>query len=279
MLDMSLTRDVYNTVIDDIAKERAAIPRIPSHVVMIDRCARDENKSVNDLVRLIEGEPSLIARIMQVANSPFYGAINKAVNIKLAVSRLGMRMTRNIVMALAVRDAFRSPNIFINKRLHELWEESVEVAAISAVLAKKLHVDADTALLGGMIQHVGSLAVAGYCLTHGKQTPENYPMYMDSIAPMLNCPLGSAVLKEWKFPTELIEVVEKQCDPNSIGNIQPVDLVIVANKYVRLKCKEISEEEFNSNLSVKKLGMSFDLIVNWIDEYNEMVEDIKQPFK
>jgi HD-like signal output (HDOD) protein len=279
-MNTTLMNKVFNTVLTDIEADRAAIPRIPSHVIMIDRCVRDENKSMKDLARLIEGEPSLSARVLQVANSPFYGSVTKVNTLQNAISRLGMLMVRNIVMALSVRDVFKSPNTYINDKLHGLWIDSVEVAATATILARKLRKDVDVVMLGGIIHNVGYLAVVGYWFTHGQRAGEDQNALFEQIAPMLNCSLGGTVLTEWKFPIELTDIAQKHCDPTSVDpvNVHPVDMIIIAKEFLRVQRGELTDVQFNDMVSTNKVNLTYQQMQEFLTESKELCDDIKHQF-
>ena len=272
--------NVYDVVMNDIANDRASFPRVPSHVIQIDRLVRDESKSMKDLARLIEAEPSLTARIMQIANSSFYSSINKTNTLQGAIARLGMKMVRNVIMALAIRDVFKSPDAYINNYLGVLWKRSVETAAFATVLAKRNRGDIDVATIGGILHDIGSLAVVGYWFAHGKKQNENKELLCSVVAPFLSCSLGNAVLTEWNFPSELVDVIQKQCDHDSVDPVElnAVDFVIASKCYFQVGASIMTIEEFNLIPSVVKLQMNYDSMTELLNEVKDLCNEFSQPF-
>lgn len=277
---LSQTNVVYDTIMRDLKDGKVSFPRIPSHVVRIDKLIRDEDKSIKDLSRLIECEPSLAIRILQVANSSFYGSISKVNSIQQAVSRLGMTATRNVVIALAIRDVFRSPDMFINSHLNALWERSIDVASLSVILARRVKLDVDVAIISGMLHDIGTLAVVGYWFNHGVKSVENKEDLMNKVAPFLSCPLGHAVLTAWNFPDDLIDVVSKQCDHNDVhvSEVQPIDLVITAKAYINVVADKISTDEFNNIKSVVKMKITYDDVMEMMEDFAEIRKEFFQTF-
>ena len=274
-MDSHILNVVYATIIDEINTNKASIPRIPSHTVMIDRIFRDDNSSLSDLARVIEAEPSLALRLIQVANSAFYGSVSTIKTTRNALTRIGMKAARNMALALAVRDTFRSTDDYVNVVLNNVWTDSIDVAIISAVLAKKFKMDIDEAFLSGIIHQVGFLAVAGYWLVHGQHNGTNKVHLFETIAPLLTCSLGSYVLMHWKFPVELNTSVHSHCDPFGVENetLTIADLVIVAKEY----CKHHSTT-FDVTPSVMKCGLTYAEMKEMASEFTEYGTEIRSVF-
>lgn len=274
-MDTNILNTVYTSVIDDINNNKASIPRIPSHTFMIDRVFRDDDSSLSDLARVIDAEPSLALRLIQVSNSAFYGSVSTIKTTRNALTRIGMKAARNMALALAVRDTFRSKDEYVNAVLTKLWNDSVDVATVAAVLAKKFKMDIDEAFLSGIIHQVGFLAVAGYWMVHGQHNGTDKVHLFETIAPLLTCSLGSYVLMHWKFPVELNDSVRSHCDPFGVESeaLTIADLVIVAKEYCRHHAVT-----FDVTPSVMKCGLTYAEMREMDAEFAEYGAEVKSVF-
>lgn len=274
-MDMTAVNLVYATIIDDINNNKASIPRIPVHTFIIDQVFRDDTSSLSDLARVIDVEPSLAIRLIQVSNSAFYGSFSTITTTRNALTRIGMKAARNMTLALAVRDTFSSKDEYVNGVLMKLWNDSVDVATVAAVLAKKLKMDIDEAFLSGIIHQVGFLAIAGYWMVHGQNNGTNKVNLFESVAPLLTCSLGSYVLMHWKFPAELNESTRSHCDPYGVSGDEKTitDLVIVAKEYIRGL-----SATFNDTPSVIKCGLTYDEMKEMDEEFREYGAEVRSVF-
>jgi len=80
---------------------------LPDVALKVRAAVQDSNADMNLIARLIQAESSLAARIVRGANSPVYRGQSTITNLRVAVSRLGIKVTRDSVMSFSttcVRD-------------------------------------------------------------------------------------------------------------------------------------------------------------------------------
>ena len=141
------------------------LPAFPDVVRRLQVALADPRTSTRDLVTIIESEPVLSARLLQMANSAAMNAAgNSATSIKIAVSRLGFNLVRLTAVSHAMRQMERIETLApIRKELGDIWRASNEVAAICYVVAKRAFGrQPDEAMLAGLLHGIGGL----YILTH-----------------------------------------------------------------------------------------------------------------
>ena len=119
---------------------------------------------------MVSAEPSLVVRLLQLANS---AALNpsgrRLTELRAAITRIGFNMARSATIAFAMSQLRRADASRARKPFNELWRTSTQVAAVSFVVAKRLtKVNAELALLAGMLHTVGKL----YLLTRAARFPE-----------------------------------------------------------------------------------------------------------
>ena len=159
--------DSCQTLISKIKAEHEAgslvLPSLPEIVVRVRQAVSDDNVHLGNVVKLIQLDPSLTARLVQIANSPLYRSPQPVENCLMAVNRLGLTTTRDLVTCLVLNNVFNSENKILHEKLHKLWQHSSHVAAIASSIAKitpNLH--EDTALLAGLLHDIGVLPVLHY---------------------------------------------------------------------------------------------------------------------
>jgi len=225
--------EVCQALISKIKIEHAAgrlvLPSLPEIVVRVRQAVNDDDVNLGNVVKLIQVDPSLTARLVQIANSPLYRSRQPVENCLMAVNRLGLTTTRDLVICLVLNNIFNAENKILRTKLKKLWHHSCQVAAIASIIAKvtpNLH--EDTALLAGLLHDIGVLPILHYAA--------DYPEIFESdeklnyVIQELRAPLGQEILKEWNFDGALSDVsaeAENWLRDNE-KSADYVDVVIVA---------------------------------------------------
>jgi len=165
----------------------------------------------------------------RAANSPIYFGAAKCETVQNAIVRLGLLTTKQLVIGFTLRDLFQSEIPLLRRLMTESWQESMDVAAISFVLARHTKLfDPEEAMLAGLVSNIGVLSVLNYA--------QNYPQLLDNEALLqqwagkLKGEVGALVLENWQFPDEIVEVA-RGCEewsrcPTTRADL--CDLVLVA---------------------------------------------------
>jgi len=217
------------TLIQAIDNNRLTLPTLPEVAIRVRNAVERENSTAKQVAEIIATDAALSARMLQVANSPLYRGRIPIDNLQLAVARLGVRLVRSLVISIIMQQIFQPTHDLLDKKFRQVWEESVQIAAFSRVLAKDYtHLDNEQAMLGGLIHNIGALPVLAMA--------ENYDELLENSAELdrvilaLSPPIGSRILKQWDFPESLVLVTEHFNDL-SYCNGGPVDyaeIVLVA---------------------------------------------------
>ncbi|MCW9032225.1 MAG: HDOD domain-containing protein [Gammaproteobacteria bacterium] len=208
---------------------RLVLPSLPEIIVRVRQAVNNDDENLGNVVKLIQVDPSLTARLVQIANSPLYRSRQPVENCLMAVNRLGLATTRDLVTCLVLNNVFNADNKQLRTKVQDLWKHSCHVAAIASTIAKvtpNLH--EDTALLAGLLHDIGILPVLHYAA--------DFPDVLESdkklnfVIQELRAPLGQQILKEWNFDSALSDVsAEAENWLRDSGVVADyVDVVIVA---------------------------------------------------
>lgn len=75
------------------------LPGAPRLYMAICRALEDPNVEIHAIAEQVMADPVLGARVLQIANSAMYGAGRQIASIPFAVTRLGLKATRHLVLA------------------------------------------------------------------------------------------------------------------------------------------------------------------------------------
>ncbi len=122
----------------------------------------DDSIAIDDVVRLVSAEPSLAVRLLQLANSVALNpGAQRITTLRTAIARIGFNLARSATIAFAMSQMRRAQAWKgLEARFREIWEASARLAAMSYTIARHAgRIDADLALLAGMLNAVGKLFV------------------------------------------------------------------------------------------------------------------------
>ena len=257
------------------------LPTLPEIALQVRDAVEKDDATAQDIAELVATDAALSARLLQVANSPLYGGRVTIDSIQMAITRLGTRMVKTLVVNLAMKQIFQPTTSALEQRLRQAWEESVQVAALSRVLAQQVsHLDKDQAMLAGLIHNIGSLPILILA--------ENFPELignserLDTLLVNLSPIIGRQILETWNFPDTLIAVPAHYANLQYDSGAQAdyVDLVQVAT----LECntgaaKTASPAEWAQSPAFAKIGLDPEISVIEIEGVAEQIEEVEQMFE
>lgn len=229
---------LVQSILADIKSRRLQLPSLPDVALRVCEAVKDDKHNVADLTRIVQMDPALTAKLVQVVNSPLYRAAKKIDSCQGAITRLGLMTTRNLVTSFTLRSLFRPHDTQLARRLQSTWQHSCRVGAISTVLVRLTRgLDPDRAMLGGLVHAIGELPVLQYLDMHGRQIDD---VGIADILRRLRGPLGTFVLKSWQFEDDLAQIptLVEHWLRNSGETIDYVDIVQVAHVHGLFGCSD-----------------------------------------
>jgi HD-like signal output (HDOD) protein len=170
----------------------------------------DENLDDDRLARLLAAEAGLAVRVLTIANAAmFASAGTPTADLKLAVMRLGRDCVRSAVYAYALAQLRHAPKLLqVRAELRQLWRESTAVATLARLVATATGaVDADEALLAGLLHNIGKLAL----LTQLDQAPDlRAPSARAALLSAWHARIGLALALSWRLPEAVCNAIAAQ---------------------------------------------------------------------
>lgn len=83
-----------------LAGDVSVLPAAPTTYLAISKMLDNPNAGVADVVRVVEREPTLCAKLLQIANSAFFGLPRAVTSINQAATYLGTLALRNLALAM-----------------------------------------------------------------------------------------------------------------------------------------------------------------------------------
>jgi HD-like signal output (HDOD) protein len=213
----------------ELDANRLILPTLPDVAIKVRDAVSKGDATAQSLAEIIATDAAISARLIQVANSPLYRGTLEIKNIQMAVTRLGNNTIRTLITSLIMQQMFTPTTALLEGYFRSTWEQGVNVSAISRALAAFVpHLNADEAMLAGLIHQIGKLPI----LTLVEKIPEfkDSPSRLDKLLEKAHPHVGKLIMNTWNFPEELklvpSEYVDFQRDSGSKADY--VDLVQVA---------------------------------------------------
>jgi HD-like signal output (HDOD) protein len=256
------------------------LPGMPEVAARISNHIDSPTSTSTSIARIIQMDPSITARLIQVSNSVAYGSQTRIKTCKDAVTRLGRNATRELVTGFVLKGLFRSRSAEIKKRMAELWSHSIHVAALCHVLAKRSPgFEPARAMLIGLVHDIGIIPL----LTHAHR----YEGLLDDSALLermiqrLRGSLGVLTLNGWGFSEEFTAAAQEAEDWLRDTNPQPdyTDLLIVAQLHAYLgtprmaQLPRIDEVPAFNKLALGALSPKMSLVL--IDEAQQEIDEVR----
>jgi len=228
---------------DAVATEKLLLPSLPDVALKIKAECEKEDSSAQMIAEVISRDPAISVRLLQVANSSFYRNHASTDNIQMAITKLGLRLVRDLVMSLSMKQLYKASNDIIAERFHELWLTSTKTAAIAHLLAStQKHLDAEKAMLAGLIHNIGALPII--LMAEDDDDLFDQPEALCKVVEKMQGEVSAYIFQNWHFPEYMIDVANEcyQFRRNHNNPADYVDVVQVAliqgSIYTGLDCPE-----------------------------------------
>ena len=220
----------------EVSKGTVNLPCFPDVVMRIRKALAAPDVGLTEIVKIVGTEPRLAARLLQAANSAAFNPAGKHLtDLRAAITRLGHRPVQSAAMSFAVNQLRLAPALrAISKPLNVLWEQSISVAAICQVVARRTRVSPEEAFLTGLLHGIGRLYIMVRSVGKSDALYRD-PTFVDMIASW-HPAIGKAVLENWGFDDHMSEAVGDQDDHDRSGknDADLTDIIVVAVALARV---------------------------------------------
>lgn len=259
-----------------IERNELKLPAMPAWAAKVQRLLDDFNVSAGQIVSAVSSDPAFVAQLLGMANSATYTGKPKVDNVNAAVSRIGYKMLRNLIIAASMSQlaSFKKQNLL--RYLDEFWAHSRDVAATSYVLAKsQKHLNPDQAMLAGLIHDIGRLPLLLYIENKNLVVDDDV---MSILIRKCSAHLGERLLLAWHFPPELVEIPTTHEDihrETENSRASYADIVTVANMLTRATAKVVEWEKLTA---VKRIGLEASLYREFFDRFDKDIAVAREIF-
>lgn len=232
--------------IKEVSRRIVNVPPLPSVAMKLIALAGDPNVELEEIDAVVSSDQSLAIRVLQIANSPFYGASYRIASIAQAVMLIGFRSLRNLALGLSVMKVANG-EAGSKLNLETFWKHSLATAiAARGLSAANGQKHPDEAFTAGLIHDIGKIILmreAGDAYSIAQEGPHRSIVTIDhlehEVFEMDHAELGGELCRHWHIPEEIADAVSghHSFEPESVTSAslhKPAGLVFVADQLAKI---------------------------------------------
>jgi putative nucleotidyltransferase with HDIG domain len=228
-------REIVREILEKYTRGGIDLPVLPVIVQEIQEIISEPTSTVDDWARVIMKDAVISIRLISVANSPVYRGTEKFYSVRMAIPRMGVKETQNIVTAIATKSLYETKSDQFRMLMEKLWLHSLATAYGAKAIAKKLALgDLEKFFLIGLVHDIGK---APLFKTLSETLPQEESLDMaDVIASVqeIHSGFGSLLLERWGFTKDFVRIARHHDGPKVRETTEQAILVInLANLLTR----------------------------------------------
>jgi HD-like signal output (HDOD) protein len=275
--------------LEGLIRRPGAIPSLPMVYHHIQRVVNDPDSNIEKIVEIVGEDPGLTVRLLRLANSSFYGFPQQIYTLDEAVRLIGLKQVRDLCFGAVLIHLFPK-NKVDPEFMEHFWKHNIACGIASRLIAQfRQQRNFDQYFIMGLVHDIGKLPIAIHMpaefeLILNEVNSEGKPMYQveNKILGYDHAEVGGLILKEWKMPEALIQVVQGHHRSESISNgIVEISVVHLANMLVHALGIGSSGEDIPPPFEEKswpKLGLTVEMLPTLCEELDRQYLEVERIF-
>lgn len=264
---------------EKLIKQFKKTKTLPHIVTRLAELIKDEDSTLQDFEEVIRLDPALVARLLTLVNSSFFGMSRSVDSISRAVALLGMKNLHNIAVTDAIQEMIDTEAAaeFDPQRL---WSHSAAVGICCKMIAERiLSINGDDAYLTGILHDIGLIvefetARADFLEIIG-QFDEHHPRITDLEQQKLgtdHCQIGYLLACDWQIAQPLAEAIRDHHEEGAVFQPTSPSAILQLAEYLVNQLGFSLTEGLQSQLSPELA----EHVQENIAEYKVLAEDLPE---
>lgn len=194
----------------EIVAGTVEVTSLPEVFLRVNEMVESPRYSASDIGRLLGKDPGLTARLLKIVNSAFYGFPSKIDTVSRAITVIGVRELRDLVLAASITRLFKGlPNELVN--METFWRHSTHCAIVARLLASRhRELNIERFFVAGLLHDIGSLLIYRKIpelarevllrVSHNDEVLEDAEM---RVMGFTHADVGAELLRKWRLPANI----------------------------------------------------------------------------
>ncbi|MDR0557584.1 MAG: HDOD domain-containing protein [Treponema sp.] len=221
-----------------------AMPSFPTTASKVIEICENPKTSVVDLRKVISLDPVLMAKVIKLINTAYYGTNQQITSLVQATIMLGLNTVKNLALSAAALGNLPKGDYEGSLDMNEFWRHSLSVGVMAKLLAKKRGVDREQwegYFSAGLLHDIGKIpldAVFGLdymnAIKDADKKREPLICVEDRLFDINHCQVGQIVAELWKLDRALLDAITHHHNYRAYNGLHKDKLltVVAANEYV-----------------------------------------------
>ncbi len=225
-------RDIRPETLNSVVGHITNLKHFRSEHIRLQKLINDPTLKMPELSKVILADPILTAKILKMANSPYFGMPHKINSINHALMILGLQNIMNILYREGLLQLFQASSPEQEEAVAALWRHS----NIVSVCASGLHdlfegLNKGTLFTLGIIHDIGKLIMVGLPQARERHSGDLSIYDEDQFLGINHAVIGQIALEHWNFSELMIKSVAMHHAP-SYADAKTLGLDDEQQKYV-----------------------------------------------
>lgn len=234
---------------------------LPAIALRLNEMVEDPDCSAAQIGDAIATDPGLTARLLRLVNSPIYGFPSAIDSIPMAITILGTRQLRDLVLATAVFDTFGEVS-HTRQELELFWQHSIVCAMAAKEIAHRLKLGhGERLFVAGLLHDIGKLVILSalrheyhQLITQLQETPaSSHGSVEREILGFDHGDIGNELLRQWNLPEAIIEPVRFHHYPQRAMQFRTDTYIIHLANHIANELSPIISRDDNPALATDTL--------------------------
>ncbi|RLB97476.1 MAG: diguanylate cyclase [Deltaproteobacteria bacterium] len=212
------------------------LPSFPQVAAKLLEVSKDETASLADLSKIVETDPGISVRVLEIVNSAMYGLGRKITALSEAVVFLGLDEIKKLAIGMTVFEKmFKSGRTKQFDRLL-FWRHCISVAVLSMEIARETgYPDPEEAYIAGLLHDIGKVFLDIQGRTNYGQFIQELSSSSDpviekerSIIGMGHDDIGAFFCSKWGLPDKLAMAVKYHHQSFAHLNISKEETLLIS---------------------------------------------------
>ena len=225
-------------LIRKIISNTASLPAMPEVMLKVQKMIQHPGTSPAQLAKILETDPSMVAGILKVANSAYYGFRGKVSTIQHASALFGTRRLAELITAMSAGGVLGKAMEGYGLAAGDMWRHSITVACTASEIAAAVASDAlDSAYMAGLLHDMGKIILDPYVRkrrllfdhyfsSHPEKTIQDAER---DILGFDHAVIAAILCEKWNLPKSISFGIRHHHQPSSAGDHQLSHIVHLAD--------------------------------------------------
>jgi HD-like signal output (HDOD) protein len=213
------------------------LPAVPAICLELNRTLAQPDFSMRQVASVVEKDPAVCAKILQLVNSSFFGVGRKITQVHDAVAYLGASMLKNLVTSVSLWRTLEGVRPAAIGQLQQVHTRCQRVGGFARLMMGKDRARSEEAFISGLLHDIGLTLLIAYLPERYDRVSSEMPKtglsfyeVERSLYTVDHAEIGAYLLDAWGLPFQILEAVAFHHSAPNLGHtrLEPADAVYIA---------------------------------------------------